>query len=205
MRLPPPPLACLCALALLAGLACIAYGPGTPTISPAQAALYEGQGPVHVAGLADQLSLRDGGASHLQVHGDGGALDLAVQAEVHAADGDWVEARGRIGRSAGRLTLFVASAADIRTLPGPEPAQVPWRALAEDPASWSHRPLRLSGWVERGALRDHDGHSVQLGNGAWPAKGAVRAAGFVAYDPGCLCHRFHARQVETLEAKPWTP
>jgi hypothetical protein len=102
-----------------------------------------------------------------------------------AHEGDWAEATGRIGRSAGRLALMADS---VRPVEAGIATQTPaWVALAQDAAAWDHRPLLLKGWVEKGELRDHDGHGVRLGAGSWPT-GAATVRGYLSYDPGCLCH-----------------
>ncbi|HEX2066477.1 MAG TPA: hypothetical protein VHI93_06665, partial [Candidatus Thermoplasmatota archaeon] len=144
-------------------------------------------GEVRVAGLAGQLRRFPGGWE-AQLHANGTALPLRGQGEAGFADGDWVEAEGRVARSGGRLVLFAHRAEPTRLATGP--ATPPWSAVAQDPAAWDHRPLRLAGWIERGELRDRDGHAVRLAPGTWPS-GAAAVTGFLAYDPGCLCHRLH--------------
>ncbi|HUR62884.1 MAG TPA: hypothetical protein VM241_00220 [Candidatus Thermoplasmatota archaeon] len=186
MRLPrPAPLAAL-SLALSALLATLAGALGTPTATPGQASNFEGQGDVRIAGLADGLRRFPGGWE-ARLHGNGTALAVRGQGDPRFQDGDWVEAEGRVGRSAGRLTLLAdrATATDA-----PDAASPGWASLAQDPAAWDHRPLRLSGWIERGELRDRDGHAVRLAAGPWPP-GAATVTGYLSYDAGCLCHRLH--------------
>jgi hypothetical protein len=187
MRLPRPAPLAAASLALSGCLAALAGATGTPHATPAQAVLFEGQGDVRIQGLADSLRATPRGWE-AQLHGNGTALPIRGDGTPHFQDGDWVEAEGRVARSAGRLTLLASRAQP--TAPTRGLATPGWDAVAQDPGAWDHRPLRLSGWVERGELRDHDGHALRLATGPWPA-GAATVTGFLAYDAGCLCHRLH--------------
>lgn len=187
MRLPRPPLLAAASLTLSALLAMLAGATGTPAATPEDAARFEGQGDVRIQGLADGLRrFPDGWRADL--HADGASLPLRGRGEPAFHDGDWVEAMGRVSRSAGRLALLAEEVAVAKPAQGP--ATPAWVSVAEDPAAWAHKPLRLSGGVERGELRDCDGHAIRLAEGPWPA-GAATVTGFLAYDDGCLCHRLH--------------
>jgi hypothetical protein len=191
MRLPRPPVLAAASLACSALLATLAGAAGTPQATPADAARFEGQGDVRIQGLADNLRhFAEGWQAEL--HANGTALAVRGQGEPAFQDGDWVEAMGRVARSAGRLTLLSDTATVAQSTQGP--ATPGWAAVAQDPAAWDHRPLRLAGWVERGELRDRDGHAIRLADGSWPA-GAATVTGFLAYDAGCVCHRLHGTAV----------
>lgn len=187
MRLPRPPALAAASLACSALLATLAGAAGVPQANPGDAARFEGQGEVRMQGLADALRRFPGGWQ-ADLHANGTALPIRGQGEPTFADGDWVEARGRVARSAGHLMLLADAASAVQPAQGP--ATPGWRAVAEDPAAWDHRPLRLAGWVERGELRDRNGHAIRLADGRWPS-GAATVTGFLAYEAGCLCHRLH--------------
>jgi hypothetical protein len=187
VRLPGPVLLALASLALAALLAALAGAAGTPQATPGEAAQFEGQGDVRIQGLADGLRKLPLGWE-ATLHGNGTALLVRGQGEPRFQDGDWVEAEGRVARSAGRLALLADRATVTALAHGP--ATPGWPALTQDPAAWDHVSLRLTGWVERGELRDRDGHAVRLATGSWPP-GAATVTGFLAYDAGCTCHRLH--------------
>jgi len=198
MRLPRPSVLVLGALLLCALLAALAGALGVPQVTPAQASLFEGQGDVQVQGLLSGVHRSPAGWQAL-LHRDGVALslraDLASDQAIPVADGEWVQAQGRIARSSGTLTLLVSQARATAPPPMPSPG---WDAIAQDPANWDHRPLHLLGWSEKGELRDHDSHAIRLASGAWPS-GAIQVDGYLEYDAGCLCHRLHGH------ATAWTP
>jgi len=198
MRLPVRPLVLL-ALLELAALGWLAHGDPAPNVTPAQAANFEGQGPVRISGLATSVHVSAEGTTTMQVSADGYALDVQAPGPVDVAPGAWVEAEGRVLRSAGRLTLQAARATDVRVVPGPAPEQPSWQQVAADPAAWHGRSIRLSGILDHGVLADKDGHHLATGPGPWPGSGAVTAAGFIAYAPACLCERFTAATVATTE------
>ncbi|HUR62787.1 MAG TPA: hypothetical protein VM286_10570 [Candidatus Thermoplasmatota archaeon] len=172
LRLPRPSLLVVASLLLSGGLALLAGAAGIPEATPAEAALFEGQGDVRMVGLLDNLrAFPDGWQA--QLHRDGTAILVRGEGAPVAPEGTWSEAQGRIGRSGGRLVLLADA---VRPLQSEDATATPtWAALAQDVAAWDHRPILLRGWVEKGELRDHDGHGVRLATGAWPAgPGAVR-------------------------------
>jgi hypothetical protein len=119
--------------------------------------------------------------------------------ELHA--GDRLAVSGRLGRWQGQLRLDVEDADSLRLrLAAPAPSTaLPWEDLVQAPEAWTGRPILLRGTVADGRLVE-GGHSIALGEGAWPHDATVRAQGLVRWDPDCLCHRFDAREVW-----PWTP
>lgn len=159
----------------------------------ADAAQHEGHW-VRVAGQARDVRLDADGARFTMV---AGGASLAIQASQPPMPGGWVEATGRLARSAGRLTLF---ADDVRALPVEADTRTSWADVAQDPSSWTNRLAALDGWVDGHEFEDRDGHAVRLGAGPWPRAGPVTALGTLRFDGACLCHRFDAAEVRV-----WTP
>ncbi len=199
MRLRVRPLL-LAAIIELAALGWVAYGTAVPDVTPGMAQVYEGQGNVKIAGLAANIRAGPDGTTNLELRANGSGVAVRVAGLVAASEGTWLVAEGRVGRYAGRLTLWVNSENDVQVEGGPEPEQPSWTQLAEDPASWHDRRLRIAGIVERGAILDKEGHRLELGDGPWPKNGAVWAIGFLEYHPSCLCERFTASEVHLVGA-----
>lgn len=185
-------------------LAWLAAGGEAPTIALHEAARFEGQGDVRLAGLVADVrpSGADGASTRLRLQAGPHTLDAWVDGTLHAGLGSWVEAQGRISRIGGVATLVVRNPADIQVAVPPGPLRPAWRDLAADPDAWAGLPVRLEGTVQRGSLHDGDGHRIRLGEGEWPAEGPVVAIGAIASDAGCLCHVLHASEVRPAA---WTP
>lgn len=194
MELRPRPIL-VAAIVLLAGLGWLAQVQHVPVITPKEASLFEGQGPVILAGIATGIrtGLDGDTALILVVRGDG--IDVRVPGSVNVTQGEWIEAQGRVLRYSGRLTLWLTRADDLRAAAGPRPREPSWEQLATNPEEWRGQRLRIEGTVERGELRDREGHRIEVGSGPWPKEGAVQAIGILRYVPSCLCERFDASSV----------
>ncbi|MES2154692.1 MAG: hypothetical protein V4510_06100 [bacterium] len=185
----------IAAILELAGLAWLAHGSPILDIAPADAAGFEGQGPVRIAGMASDVAPAPSGSTRFLLRADGAAIAVQVDGPVALGDGVWVAAQGRVMRQGGRLTLAVGSADDVHAEAGPDPQTPSWAQLAASPSAWHDRRIRLAGDIDRGSLADKDGHRIQLGAGDWPKVGAVEATGFIEYAAGCLCERMVASLV----------
>jgi hypothetical protein len=177
----------------LGGLALLAYvAEATPAavVSPADALAWEGQA-VAVRGVVRDLRVVDG-VARFDLVLDGHAV--AARSEGKAPpDGSMVEARGRLGRLGGTLTVF---AERVRPTAWEAGLPVSLAALAQDPQTWHDRPVNVTGFVERGRLKA-DGHSIALGHGDWPRSGGLNATVMLVYDAPCACHRLD-------RVTPWT-
>lgn len=190
----------------LLGLACLVLAllpaaldaAPSQTLLPGDAARAEG-GPARVAGMVHDVRVRED-TTRVVLMADGQAVEAVVEGRLEAPRGAWAIMEGRLLRLGGDLRLLVEGPDHVRLGTAPHVAAPAWSALAEDPGAWQDRPVRLAGLVERGELWDRAGHRLRLGEGPWPADGAVEATGTIGYDPACLCHRFHAIKVGS-----WTP
>lgn len=162
-----------------------------PAIRPDQAALHEGQ-TVRVEGVVADVLPR-GSGSELIVARDGTAVPVRTD-EAAPPLGAWISATGRLGRLGGRLVLW---ADEVAAAPSGAEPRLDWDALAQDPAAWTGRAVRLTGHLEGGRFTG-DGHAIAVGEGSW-TQGPVEAVGIVAYDAACLCYQFHAQRVQ-----PWS-
>lgn len=198
-----PPWLLLAAALQVCLLAFLAHGSEAPTIRPGEAAAYEGQGEVRLVGLVTQVRAGDD-STRVTLEAAGHRLDALVRGEAHPSEGAWVEAEGRVARLAGVLTLVVQDASRLSVAAPAGVARPSWSDLAHHPEEWVGLPIEVEGKVQRGLLRDGDGHSVALGAGPWPKEGVVRAVGALGYEPACLCHRLAAIEVIPLDAA-WTP
>lgn len=179
------------AVAGLAALAALADASPTPAIAPADAASWEGQA-VAVRGIVRDVHAGDGFARFDLVL-DGHAVAVRADAKP-PPEGSPIEARGRLARVGGALTLL----ADRLVPAGLHPAgSVSLAALADDPATWAGHAANVTGVVDHGRL-EADGRSVALGRGEWPRSGPVATTVLLAYDPACACHRLD-------RVAPWTP
>ncbi len=180
------------AVAGLAALAALVDASPAPSIAPADAPEWEGQA-VAVHGVARGVRPGDPD-SRFDVVLAGHAIPVRTEAEA-PAEGSPVEARGRLVRVGGTLTLL-ADRVTPTSLDPDAAVAVALAALAEDPASWVDRVALVNGTVERGRLVA-EGHGVSLGAGEWPKDGPVSAAVLLSYDAACACHRLDRVQ-------PWT-
>ena len=177
----------------LAGLALLAFvAQATPVtvVSPADALQWEGQD-VRVRGVVRDLRVVDG-VARFDLVLDGHAVAARFEGKA-PPEGTLVEARGRLGRLGGTLTVFTER---VRPAPWDPGLAVSLAALAEDPATWLDHPVNVTGVVDHGRLKA-DGHSIALGHGDWPRAGAVEAAAIFSYDARCACHRLD-------RVTPWT-
>lgn len=169
----------------LAGVALVAFvaeASPTPLVSPADAASWEGQA-VAIRGVVRDVR-PGGGVARFDLVLDGAAVAARLEGNG-PAEGSHVEARGRLGRLGGVLTLLADRASPVDLGPA---LPVSVAALAQDPASWSDQPVAVRGVVEKGRL-EGDGHAIALGSGEWPRAGAVEATVLLSYDARCACHR----------------
>lgn len=164
------------------------------TVLPTETTAWEGQD-VRVAGILQDPRPGADGRTRFLVTAHGTALPVTLDGLLLEGHGTWVEAEGRLVRVGGRLTLL---AHEVAAAPTPGPRTPTWDQIADDPGSWTDRWIRMQGIAESGRF-GADGTHVMQGDGAW-TDGTVQATGHLAYDPGCLCHRFHAATV-----RPWTP
>ncbi|MEK6975705.1 MAG: hypothetical protein AABY18_05110 [Candidatus Thermoplasmatota archaeon] len=177
----------------LGGLALLAYvveATPVPTRSPAEALANEGR-EVWLRGVVRDLRVTDG-VARFDLVLDGNAVGARLEGEA-PPEGTLVEARGRLGRLGGSLTLF---AERVRPAAWDAGLPVSLAALAEDPATWHDQAVNVTGVADRGRLKA-DGHSVALGSGDWPRDGVVNATVMLVYDPACACHRLD-------RVTPWT-
>lgn len=195
----------LAAFVQAAFLAAYAHTMPIPTITPAEAAMHEGQGTVRLSGLVANVRAA-GDSTRLALQADGHRVDAHVPGALHIPEGSWVEATGRLARLSGTLTLLVAGPQAMQATEPPGPAQPSWADLASDPGAWQGKPLLMRGTVASGQLRDSDGHRISIGTGPWPKSGPVEALATISYDRACLCHRLDATDVAPLGAwSAWTP
>ena len=178
---------------LLIAVVVVAAGRAPPAIDPGEAERFEGQR-VRVEGLAGDVRVSAEGTTRFTLIFDGEGLAVVAPAAVE--QGAWVEAEGRLGRAAGRLTLY---ADDVRTADAPAASAIAWPDLAANPGSFAGRVLLLQGVVHKDELAQGR-YALPLGSGEWPASGPVRVVGSVAYAAECFCFRIDALQVD-----PWTP
>jgi len=197
-----PPWLLLAAALQVCLLSFLAHGGEAPTIRPAEAAAYEGQGEVRLVGLVTHVRASDD-STRVTLEAAGHRLDVLVRGESHPSEGAWVEAQGRVARLAGVLTLVVQDASRLAVAAPAGVARPSWSDLAHHPGDWAGLPIEVEGQVQRGLLRDGDGHNVALGAGPWPKEGAVRVVGALGYEPACLCHRLAAIEVTAL-GTAWT-
>lgn len=201
--LPPRPLLAACLL-LLGGLAWTVAGRPPPSISPADAPLWEGQAVV-VEGWAQDVGQASGGALRFAVVEGGHAVAARMTGGAGDAGppvqaGDRVAVPGRLARGpGGDLQLLVDDPAGVRRIAGRAAATGDWASIAAAPTDWTGLPLRLAGLVDDRSWRS-GGHELRRGAGPWPTGGAVEAEGFLRYDEACLCFAFDAVRVW-----PWTP
>ena len=177
----------------LGGLALLAFvAEATPTtvVSPAEALSWEGQ-EVRLRGVVRDLRVVDG-VARFDLVLDGHAVAARFEGKA-PPEGTLVEARGRLGRLGGTLTVFTES---MRPATWDSGLPVSLAALAQDPETWQDRPVNVTGVVERGRLKA-DGHSIELGNGDWPREGGLDATVLLVYHPQCACHRLD-------RVTPWT-
>lgn len=190
----------LAAFLALAVLAALAWAVPVPVVTPAEAGGLEGQGRVRVEGQAQQV-VADAQATRFTLHGGGASLDVRVAGTAAVAEGSWLRAEGAIGRSGGRLTLFVAGASDLAlrraeatvTAGGgevPDVPSVPLALVAQHPEDWTDRAVRLVGTVGGAELGDGEGHLLRIDGPRLP-EGPARVDGTLAYAPACVCYSFH--------------
>lgn len=177
------------ALAGLAFVALLAQGNGVPAITPAQAALWEGQG-VSVAGVVQTLRTNPEGSVRFDLVAAGVALPTRLDEPV-AQEGDAVRITGRLTRLNGVLTLLGEAVASQ----GPPAGEWPLRDLLQHPDTWHQRPVITRGTIADGWLRA-DQHGVLLGQGDWPRHGPVEATVLLRYDAACACYRLD-------QVRPW--
>lgn len=174
----------------LALLAFVAEANPAPVVSPADAFAREGQAVV-VRGVVRDLRVVDG-VARFDLVLDGHAVAARFEGKS-PPEGTLVEARGRLGRLGGTLSMFAEA---VRPAAWDAGLPVSIAALAEDPATWQDQAVNVTGVVERGRLKA-DGHSIALGNGDWPREGAVDATVLLVYHATCACHRLD-------RVTPWT-
>jgi hypothetical protein len=174
----------------LALLAFVADAQPAAIVSPADALQWEGQAVV-VRGVVRDLRAGEG-AARFDLVLDGHAVAARLEGKA-PPEGTLVEARGRLGRMGGALTLF---AEDVRPAPWEPGLDVSLAALAQDPATWLDQAVNVTGTVEKERLKA-DGHSIALGAGEWPRDGGVAATAMLVYDAPCACHRLD-------RVTPWT-
>lgn len=198
--LPPRPVLAT-AILLVGGLAW-SLSAAPPVVARLEdAGRWEGQS-VALVGWAVDVRRDEAATRFALVDGTHRVAIRVADPDAELVAGDRVQAAGRLTRWQGDLRLDVEDGKAVRVLPIPatEAAATPtWAELAARPHDWMGRPLLLRGIVEGKVLRE-GGHSVTLGDGAWPSAGPVQVRGFLRDDPTCLCHRLDAREV-----RPWTP
>lgn len=178
-------------LAGLAGLAYLSEATPTPAILPGDAVQWEGQS-VAVRGVVRDVRLT-GTTARFDLVQAGAAV--AVRSEGKAPpEGATVEARGRLTRIGGTLTL---AADEVRPHAFDAELPVSVAALAEDPATWHDHAVEVTGTVDHGHLKA-DGHRIALGSGDWPHDGALTTTVLLRYDATCACHRLD-------RVAAWTP
>lgn len=170
------------AIAGVGALAYLAQATPTPTISPNDAPLWEGQA-VAVHGILRDRRLDDG-VCRFDVVQDGHALAGRTEAAC-PLEGSPVLATGRLTRFGGRLTLL-ADAVAVQPLAGT--LTVSLSALAIDPDLWHDRVVTVHGQVEDDHLVQ-DGYRIAFGRGQWPTAGVVTTAALLRYDAACACER----------------
>ncbi len=190
MRPSPTVAVAAAALVLLANLAWLKPD---PALTPDQAAQNEGHGGVRIEGQAREVRIEDG-VTRFELHGGGAWLPVRVPRAADLAEGAWIQAEGSLSRSAGRLTLFVASPASLAVTAG-APAPVPLGRIAEAPQQWTSRAVVVEGTVSGETLGGGEGHRMRIA-GPRPGDGALRLEGTIGYEPACLCFVLHPA--------PWT-
>lgn len=170
------------AIAGLGALAYLAQATSAPTISPAQANLWEGQA-VAVEGVLRERRLSDG-VCRFDIVAEGQALASRTESSC-PLDGTPVRATGRLARFAGSLTLL-ADELTVRPLAGA--LAVSLSALATDPELWRDRIVTVHGQIDNGCLVQ-DGTRIFLGAGTWPTSGVIETAVVLTYDASCACER----------------
>ena len=169
----------------LAGLAALAYltqATSVPTVSPAQATLWEGQ-TVAIQGVLRDRRLVDG-VCRFDLVADGQALAGRTEAPC-PLEGTPVRATGRLARFAGSLTLL---ADDLAVQPLEATLTVSLSALATAPDLWRDQILTVHGQVDQGRLVQ-DGYRIHLGAGTWPKSGVLETKVLLRYDATCACER----------------
>lgn len=178
-------------LAGLASLAYLAEATPTPSILPGDALQWEGQA-VAVRGVVRDLRIA-GTTARFDLVQAGAAVAVRTDGKA-PPEGATVEARGRLGRVSGTLTLM---ADGVRPFAFDAELPVSVAALAEDPGTWHDHAVEVAGTVQKGHL-EADGHRIALGHGDWPPAGHLTATVLLRYDASCACHRLD-------KVAPWTP
>lgn len=190
MRPSPTVAVAAAALVLLANLAWLKPA---PAFAPDLAGTHEGHGGVRIRGQAREVRVEDG-VTRFELHGGGAWLPVRVPGAADLAEGAWIQAEGSLSRSAGRLTLFVASPSSL-AVTNSEPLPLPLSRIAEAPQEWTSRAVVVEGTVSGETLGDGEGHRIRIA-GPRLGDGALRVEGTIGYEPACLCFVLHPG--------PWT-
>lgn len=126
--------------------------------------------------VRDVRSVNDG--YRFQLVGGGKVVDATLPEPPVGV----IELDGVLGRRAGALHVWGTA---WRPANGSAPP-TDLASLAESPEVHLHQLIAVSGWFEKGTLRDGEGHRIQA-KGNWTA-GAQTAKAMLDYAPSCACY-----------------